>query len=178
MLTPIPRQPTTTIEMAPPGTALADSPSSSPKSPATSPHHDLPGRTMTEEVHIDRDDAATIAAGEELKQTTISDKTLPSEGENEHGAPAEIPVEDKMMEEPTKGSTPEPPITDDQDDVMRDRITSPKKKRGRDFDEDAKDVDSPGKPALSADGHASRTIRSGPEKKRPRDASVDSPKIG
>ena len=78
------------------------------------------------------------------------------------------------MDENAKSSTPEPvEPTDAQDEEMRERLSSPKKKRGRDQDQ----VDDNGEdPTSSADGsvNGNRTTRSEPEKKRrPRDTSED-----
>ena len=172
--------------MAPTSPAdLENSPSSSPKSDAAAnpnlehytkktTNQDLPTRSMSEEAQdnpVHKDDAATIAAGEELKQTTISDKKLVLE-EKDNTMPL---VEDKVMEERRKSTTPEPAITEEKDELMRERISSPKKKRGRDDDE-AKDPDSPEKIGETAEGlNGSRTFR---EKKRPRDTTGGSPEKG
>ena len=164
--------------------ALADSPSSSPKpDKAANPnleHHtmktnqDLPARSTSEEAqdsNIHKDDAATIAAGEELKQTTISDKEHILE-EKETLTPIS---DDKVMEERKKSTTPDPAAIEDKDELMRERISSPKKKRGRDDDE-AKDIDSPEKTGGSTAGlNGNRTFR---EKKRPRDTTGESPDKG
>jgi len=164
--------------------ALADPPSTSPKSDRAAKtnlehdnmktNQDLPARSMSEEAQdnpVHKDDAATIAAGEELKQTTISDKELVLE-EKDNTMPL---VEDKVMEERRKSTTPEPAITEEKDELMRERISSPKKKRGRDDDE-AKDPDSPEKIGETAEGlNGSRTFR---EKKRPRDTTGGSPEKG
>lgn len=147
-------------------------------------NHDLPARTHREDesrheqTQPARDDPATAGASEELKRTTISDKAtnlpasstepLPSGANDHHNG------EDKEMGENAKSSTPEPAEpTDAQDEEMRERLSSPKKKRGRDqdqADDDGEDQTS------SADGSVdgNRTTRSEPEKKRrPRDTSED-----
>ncbi|TVY49471.1 Nucleoporin [Lachnellula occidentalis] len=123
-----------------------------------------------------KDDPATMAASEELKHTTISDKVLPTSLKDQprHAGAGE----DKTMKETVKEGTPEADLTDAQDEEMRERITSPKKKRGRDQDEETRDLDDNNldEPGSSADGsviNGSRTTRSGPEKKRPRDTSED-----
>ena len=140
-------------------------------------NQDLPARSTSEEPqesHVHKDDAATIAAGEELKQTTISDKEHVLEEKNTTTT-AEPITEDKVMKEPRKSVTPEPIATEEKDELMRERISSPKKKRGRDDDE-AKDIDSPEKPGETAEGlNGNRTFR---EKKRPRDTTGDSPDKG
>jgi len=174
--------------MAPTSPAdLENSPSSSPKSDAAAnpnlehytkktTNQDLPTRSMSEEAqdsHVHKDDAATIAAGEELKQTTISDKEHILE---ENATLTTVPItEDKVMEESRDSTISESAVTEEKDELMRERISSPKKKRGRDDDE-AKDIDSPEKPGESAEGlNGSRTFR---EKKRPRDTTGDSPEKG
>jgi len=169
-----------------PPTALADSfdvrPSGDNKAMIQEPenmetNHDLTTRTSEERHdHAEKDDAATTAASEELKHTTISDKVHDASAEDMAVAVAESVVEDKDMEGAPKRHTPEPDTSDIQDEEMRERISSPKKKRGRDLDDEARDVESadPDDTASSADGivNGSRTIRSGPEKKRPRDTSI------
>jgi len=129
--------------------------------------------------HTQKEDPATVAASEELKHTTISDKAttiapapsvptaILAELEDQH---------DKLMEE--KATTPDPEPTDAQDEEMRERLSSPKKKRGRDQDDDIKELedDRGDEPGSSADGsvvNGGRTMRLGPEKKRPRDGSED-----
>jgi hypothetical protein len=149
----------------------------------TEANHDLPARIA--EYQDDgpphdqhSDDPATAAASEELKHTTISDKVntaLERESVTKDTRPV---VEDKVMEEPPKASTPEPDTSEVNDHEMRERISSPKKKRGRDFEDDIKDVegDDSGHRSSSDGGPiGSRTIRSEPEKKRPRDTSEDPP---
>lgn len=141
-------------------------------------NHNLPARTVAiaedERPEQTKEDPATMAASEELKHTTLSDKIATGgrvqEGETAVG-------EDKVMEETLMASTPEPEDAHDED--MRERITSPKKKRGRDQDEDAKNVeDDTEEPGSSADGSVvgGRTSRSEPEKKRPRDNSEEASK--
>ncbi|KAK0102190.1 hypothetical protein ONS95_001014 [Cadophora gregata] len=151
-------------------------------------NHDLPARTMTlaeDERHehgdAHKDDPATMAASEELKHTTISDNTATKPRVQE---PAVEPAaEDKVMGGTPKPGTPDLESSEAQDEEMRERISSPKKKRGRDQDEDedTKNIgeDNVDEPASSADGSAingSRTTRSEPEKKRPRDTSEELPK--
>ena len=149
--------------------------------------HNLQGRTADEGNHnitmALNDDADTTAASEELKHTTISDKVMPSTQREQPLVEVEATGEDKDMKEMVKESTPEADPTSLQYEDMRERISSPKKKRGRDLDEDIKDPDdSPTSVSGSAaDGSAlngSRTERSGPEKKRPRDTSEDHTKAG
>lgn len=143
-------------------------------------NHDLPARTMdeVEEAHHEneKDDAATMAASEELKHTTISDRIDVATTESPTTTTLEHAEEDKEMEEPAKAHTPERDTSDIHDEDMAERITSPKKKRGRDVDDDARDVESAevDQTRSSVDGiNGSRTIRSEPEKKRPRDNSAE-----
>jgi hypothetical protein len=160
------------------------------KQPQSTNHHPdvfiesnqhLPARTMAEDqsdhsANPTKDDPATMAASEELKHTTISDKVIPTSQKDQAQNAVEVKHagEDKTMKE----RTPEADPTDAQDEEMRERISSPKKKRGRDQDEDTRELDEINldEPGSSADGsvmNGSRTTRSGPEKKRPRDTSED-----
>ncbi|TVY18587.1 Nucleoporin [Lachnellula arida] len=139
----------------------------------------LPARTMADAqsdhtTTPSKDDPATMAASEELKHTTISDKVLPTSPKDQA---QHVAGEDKTMKETVKEGTPEADLTDAQDEEMRERISSPKKKRGRDQDEETRELDNNlDEPGSSADGsvlNGSRTTRLGPEKKRPRDTSED-----
>lgn len=137
-------------------------------------NHDLPARSDVEDDiqhDTDTDDAATMAASEELRHTTISDRVNLSaqrEGAGVGSAPQEA---DKDMGEHVRSSTPE-------NDELKERISSPKKKRGREFEDDVRDV---GETQAGENGSAtaggvvntSRTSRSEPEKKRPRDTSEE-----
>ncbi|KAI9054913.1 hypothetical protein LZ554_002057 [Drepanopeziza brunnea f. sp. 'monogermtubi'] len=151
------------------------------------PNHDLPARTIVmagdkrhEQTSSHKEDPATMAASEELKHTTISDKAAAPRVHD----PADVPAaEDKVMEENENVSTPELEAeaevehAESQDEELRERLSSPKKKRGRDADEDAQDsgddVDEPGSSADGSVANGNRTTRSGPEKKRPRDTSEE-----
>jgi hypothetical protein len=143
-------------------------------------NHDLPARTVVDEdkneqAHAEKDDPATTAAREELKHTSISDRISPSRVEPLN-TEAEPEGEDKQMKE--RVGTPELEPSDAQDEEMRERLSSPKKKRGRDQDDDTRELDDGNTDVQgsAADGsglNGNRTIRSGPEKKRPRDTSED-----
>jgi hypothetical protein len=151
------------------------------QSDALDSNHDLPARTIREDQHEQpqppKDDPATVAASEELKHTSISDKVACETEADLGSADVEAAGEDKDM----KASTPDGNLTDAQDEEMRERLSSPKKKRGRDQDEDEDKKDSSDDrgddPTSSADGsvvNGNRTTRSEPEKKRrPRDTSQD-----
>jgi hypothetical protein len=120
--------------------------------------------------YVHKDDAATMAASEELKHTTISDKVNMTP-ENEAPVPKlEPPREDKDVEEQTKAGAAEGDSTEAKHEEMKESISSPKKKRGRDFEDDSKDVE-------GEDGSNGGALRSEPEKKRPRDTSEDLAKI-
>ncbi|KAF7885289.1 uncharacterized protein EAF01_011354 [Botrytis porri] len=155
-----------------------------PKSDIIEENHNSPAPTSTTDGDNDnsqKDDAATMAASEELKHTSISDKLpLPTE------TPSQIPetgaqTEDKNMSGTDKDITPEAEPIDAQDEEMRDRVSSPKKKRGRDQDDDTTQVedDSGRNNDITSEGslNGSRTMRSGPEKKRPRDTSQEPSRI-
>jgi hypothetical protein len=149
----------------------------------TESNRDLPARTMAEDERHDqptlqKEDPATVAASEELRHTSISDNVAAASKGDTVVAEAEPAEGDKEMRESGKANTPDPEPSDAQDEEMRERLSSPKKKRGRDQDEDVKELedDNPDEPGSSADGsvvNGSRSTRLGPEKKRPRDGSED-----
>jgi hypothetical protein len=144
-------------------------------------NHDLPARTMAEEdkkeqTQLEKDDPATTAAREELKHTTISDRITKTRRVEPASTKAEPEAEDKPMEE--RAITPDAEPSEAQDEEMRERLSSPKKKRGRDQDDDTRELDggNADEQGSAADGsvlNGNRTIRSGPEKKRPRDTSEE-----
>ncbi|TVY78143.1 Nucleoporin [Lachnellula suecica] len=173
-----------TADADPNTSTISDQPPSMDPQPDVieAPQH-LPARTMAEErfeqsTETPKDDPATAAASEELKHTTISDKVLPASHKVQDPVHLEHGGGDKPMEETAKESTPEADPADARDEEMRERISSPKKKRGRDQDDDTRELEDISQPApgSAADGgvvNGSRTMRSGPEKKRPRDTSED-----
>jgi hypothetical protein len=126
-----------------------------------------------------KEDPATVAASEELRHTSISDRGKDSAKERSTGAESVVAKDKDMIERP-KETTPEREPSDTQDEEMRERLSSPKKKRGRDHDEDTTELDKDNveEPGSSADGsvvNGGRASRLGPEKKRPRDGSEDRP---
>lgn len=142
---------------------------------STAANHDLPARSTTEDdiqTPTDTDDAATMAASEELRHTTISDRVNPTTAEQRRSEPGSAPRGgDKDMGEHVRSNTPE-------HDELKERLSSPKKKRGRDFEDDMRDTEEVqtgenGLAAASGTVSISRTSRSEPEKKRPRDASEE-----
>ena len=147
-------------------------------------NHNLPARSLAEDDKhntTDKDDAATMAASEELKHTTISDKVHVSALEPSATRREPAGGEDKMQES-VKDTTPDVEPTDTQDEEMKERLTSPKKKRGRDTYDESKELqgDNIDETGSSADGSAvngSRSEREGPEKKRHRDTSEDPTKV-
>ncbi|ESZ91794.1 hypothetical protein SBOR_7810 [Sclerotinia borealis F-4128] len=149
----------------------------------TNDNSPAPKSTTEEEINDNsqKDDAATMAASEELKHTTISDRiTLPTETPSQ--APeTEAQTEDKDMSGTDKDTTPEADPTDAHDEEMKDRVSSPKKKRGRDQDDDTNHLEDDGgrNNGSTSEGstNGSRTMRSGPEKKRPRDTSQEPSRI-
>ena len=157
------------------------------KGPAAQPNHNLTTRTMAGEEHQQppstqngNDDPATIAASEELRQTTITDKPPTKEHRDTDSAESEPEgaAEDKVMHE-TEGTSTPPLLSDGPDEEMRERLSSPKKKRGRDQDDDGREArGAEEERGSSADGSvvngsASRSKRLEPEKKRVRDGSED-----
>ncbi|PQE14275.1 DEAD DEAH box helicase protein [Rutstroemia sp. NJR-2017a BVV2] len=153
-----------------------------PKSDVIGANHNSPAPTSTTEPDprdgSQTDDAATMAASEELKHTTISEKSQIPSGEDQQHVETQVVPEDKEMSGTDKDTTPEAEPTDAQNTEMKERISSPKKKRGRDQDDDTAqpENDSTGNADAAREGGSSngnRTMRTGPEKKRPRDTSED-----
>lgn len=144
----------------------------------TTANHDLPARSDTEDDsghQTETDDAATMAASEELRHTTISDRVNPTELREAAEQGSALQGEDKDMGEHVRSSTPE-------HDELKERLSSPKKKRGRDFEDDIRDegeneAGQNGSAAAEGATYTSRTSRSEPEKKRPRDTSEESSTI-
>jgi hypothetical protein len=129
----------------------------------------------------EKDDAATMAASEELKHTTISDKVITAPTLEPSATRLEPAAEDKM-EESAEETTPDAEPTDAQDEEMKEKLSSPKKKRGRDTYDESKEiegvnVDETGSSAGGSAVNGSRTEREGPEKKRHRDTSEDPTKV-
>lgn len=149
-----------------------------------STNHDLPARTMAEDERSEqgrdaqKEDPATVAASEELKHTSISDEIATVSRVHPVEVKTNSAGEDKDMGESARANTPDTEPSDAQDAEMKERLASPKKKRGRDQEDDSKDLEEDGgeEPGSSADGsvvNGKRTTRLEPEKKRPRDTSED-----
>lgn len=123
-----------------------------------------------------KEDGATTPPSENLKQTTISDKEPVME--EALGASAETAPQDAKSQEVERTKTPEPAGSSQPgDSEMKEMIASPKKKRGREVDDDVREIEDDTKlEEIAANGTATnggRTVRSAPEKKRPRDTSED-----
>ncbi|KAI0380099.1 hypothetical protein F5Y04DRAFT_106228 [Hypomontagnella monticulosa] len=138
---------------------------------ATSKRSPTPEQTAFE-------DPDTAAARKELKQTVISEKidssTMPAA--DAEVAPKGATTADKAS---TKASTPDRDSVEPQSDDLRDQVSSPKKKRARDEVDESRDGPSDANGDVSPIGadagtSLSRTDRSEPEKKRPRDVSSES----
>jgi hypothetical protein len=128
----------------------------------------------------DNEDPATQAASENLKHASISEKEPPEGLETSAVRGADPTAPEQLEEEPGRPITPEQAEPSDaQDEEMKERISSPKKKRGREQDDEARDLEAAGsveEVGASPNGSAvngGRTTRLAPEKKRHRDASVD-----
>ena len=139
-------------------------------------------------VEAAKEDAETTAARRELKQTTISGKAgqdqdhraTTSDDDEYVGkkTPAASGDKDKpatttaVTSPPPRTMTPDTDSSDTKEDAkMRERVSSPKKKRAHDelvADGSSTAGEGSGKPASTAVAQ-SRTEESEPEKKRPRD---------
>ncbi|KFX86633.1 hypothetical protein V490_08995 [Pseudogymnoascus sp. VKM F-3557] len=121
------------------------------------------------------EDSATMKASEDLKHTRISDRE-PAEGESsKQEAEVAKPLSDKgeNASSITKETTPERSTRSGaEDDGMMEQISSPKKKRVRELDDEAKESDKVNKERVPSNGSATSADRSDrlePEKKRHRD---------
>ncbi|KAI6090076.1 hypothetical protein F4821DRAFT_36080 [Hypoxylon rubiginosum] len=128
--------------------------------------------------HLTTEDPDTAAARKELRQTAISDKPNLSTMSNAETNPAPNAAagDDKPS---SKGATPDRDSPSSQNDDLRDQISSPKKKRARDEVDEPQDAPSDANGDISPIGSdngtsINRTVRSEPEKKRPRDVSSES----
>lgn len=111
------------------------------------------------------EDPDTAAARKELRNTVISDKP--------DLAPSST-MASSTATDPDAAAAPKD--TPDYENKMKDQISSPKKKRAHDEVDQNKDSaqDANGDVSpLGADANLSRTNRSEPEKKRPRDVSSE-----
>lgn len=124
------------------------------------------------------EDSATMKASEDLKHTRISDRE-PTEGEGSR-RDTEIakPILDRDVHAPffTKETTPDPSTRSDaEEEGMKEQISSPKKKRVRELDDETKEsdgIDKVSKERVPSNGSVTSVDRSDrlePEKKRHRD---------
>ncbi|KAL2167783.1 hypothetical protein VTG60DRAFT_843 [Thermothelomyces hinnuleus] len=138
---------------------------------ADDPHNTSDISEHTEPAAAAKEDAETTAARRELKQTTISEK---------RGRDAvQLSQDDKSASEDdaprakTRRITPPADLRPDNDDALKERISSPKKKRAHEELDENKDVAPLGETSDKAAANTAtvqdRTDRSEPEKKRPRD---------
>ncbi|AEO67032.1 uncharacterized protein THITE_2115759 [Thermothielavioides terrestris NRRL 8126] len=143
---------------------------------ADDPHNTSDPSVHAEPAAAAEEDAETTAARRELKQTSISEKTehgtIPL-SQDEKGASEDDAPEDRAARR--RRITPEISLGAPREDALKEQVSSPKKKRAHDELEENRDVtgaplegESPGQSAASATVQ-SRTDRSEPEKKRPRD---------
>jgi hypothetical protein len=146
---------------------------------------DDPHNTSDIETGAAKEDAETTAARRELKQTSISEKAGHAQqlSQDDKSASDDDAPQDKA---PPRRVTPDITLGPPREEVLREQISSPKKKRAHDELDENKDVaetpleeGAPPKPAATG-ATQSRTDRSEPEKKRPRDrqASASAVKSG
>lgn len=133
---------------------------------ADDPHNT--SNVSDEQVDVEtKEDAETAAAREELKQTVISERTAKTADEatkdemvaTRSGGRYGADAPPKPDEARTK--TPEREVSENQNDLLKDQVSSPKKKRAHDQLDEPKDS--------AQDKAAGEGARSEPEKKRPRD---------
>lgn len=120
-----------------------------------------------------KEDAETTAARRELKQASISEKDQAGQSlqkDDQSGSGSDDGTTTKDNDSVTGRSTPE----SGNEDGMRERISSPKKKRVYDELDEPKPTDNANEKPLAFGPAPSRTDRSEPEKKRPRDRNSKS----
>ncbi|KAI0597036.1 hypothetical protein F4775DRAFT_273302 [Biscogniauxia sp. FL1348] len=136
-------------------------------------------RSPTPEHNIP-EDPDTAAARKELRQTVISEKpdlSAMSATNPDDRAPSATLGLDKASS--SRATTPDRDLPDTADDNMKEHMSSPKKKRARDEADEPKDTAANTNGDISPIGvngsitTLSRTNRSEPEKKRPRDVSSE-----
>jgi hypothetical protein len=130
-----------------------------------------------------KDDGTTTPPSENLKQTRISDKE-PVKEDTLDATTAGVVTQEPKSPDAAGTKTPElAGSSEPGDSEMKELIASPKKKRGREVDDDVREIEGENKveEAVAANGTAAanggRTVRSAPEKKRPRDTSEDPSKL-
>lgn len=127
------------------------------------------------EVGSIKEDAETTAARRELKHTTISDKTgkdtAASSQDDKSASGDEAPADKPTL----KASTPESGSPRLDPNYLKEQVSSPKKKRAHDeLDEGAQESPKKGVSTVNTTIPVkSRSDRTEPEKKRPRDRQAD-----
>jgi hypothetical protein len=139
---------------------------------ADDPHNTSDISDHAEPAAAVKEDAETTAARRELKQTTISEKR--GRDAVQLSQDDKSASEDEAPKSKSRRLTPPISLSASSDDILKAQISSPKKKRAHDEVDENKDVaEAPlgGTPdkAASPTTVQNRTIRSEPEKKRPRD---------
>lgn len=132
--------------------------------------------------HPAPEDPDTAAARKELKHTVISDKPNLSamSAAEKDSAPAPAPNSSVTGDKVSgNASTPDRDSAERQTGDLRDQVSSPKKKRAHDEVDEPIEAHSDSNGDVSPIGtdsapSLSRTDRSEPEKKRPRDVSSES----
>ncbi|KAL2267488.1 hypothetical protein VTJ83DRAFT_4765 [Remersonia thermophila] len=146
---------------------------------ADDPHNTSDISDVAEPAAPAKEDAETTAARRELKQTSISEKTASGavrrpQDDDKSGSDDDAPKRKKVA----RGLTPPTALNAGRDEDLKEQVSSPKKKRAHDELDETKDAaDAPAEGSAdkaAGDGAApagsqSRTDRSEPEKKRPRD---------
>lgn len=136
-----------------------------------------------------KEDAETTAARRELKQTSISDKTKQNKAEQDDDQSAsdeDESLKDKAVADTAVLDDIATPDTDpgdvksgDEDMLLREQVSSPKKKRAHDelvADGSSTAGEGSSKPVLDTTVAQTRTEESEPEKKRPRDRDSSMPR--
>ncbi|KAK4100805.1 PH domain-like protein [Parathielavia hyrcaniae] len=134
------------------------------------PHNTSDISDLAEPAATASEDAETTAARRELKQTTISEKAgrVPSSQDDKSAS------EDDAPKAAPPRITPPLSLEPGKEDVLKEQFSSPKKKRAHDELDENKDVVEAPLERVSGKGPSTataqnRTVRSEPEKKRPRD---------
>ncbi|GAB1318784.1 Nucleoporin NUP56 [Madurella fahalii] len=132
-----------------------------------------------------KEDAETTAARRELKQTSISERAghIPQLSQDDKSASDDDAPSNRA---PARRITPEVSLGPPREEALKEQISSPKKKRAHDELDENRDVaeapleEGASQKPTGAGATQSRTDRSEPEKKRPRDrqASASAVKSG
>ncbi|KAL1836811.1 hypothetical protein VTJ49DRAFT_4627 [Mycothermus thermophilus] len=146
---------------------------------ADDPHNTSDISDVAEPTAPAKEDAETTAARRELKQTSISEKTASGavrrpQDDDRSGSDEDAPKRKK----PARRLTPPTTLNAGREEELKEQVSSPKKKRAHDELDESKDTaetsaqgstDKAAGDSATPGGSQSRTDRSEPEKKRPRD---------